>query len=81
VRRAWLWGFDEYAGRDYSHRKAWARERLGQSSSVFAMDICAWAAMSNHYYLVLHVDQRRVNAWTDLGHHRDTHRFLDEMPT
>jgi hypothetical protein len=21
VRRAWLWGFDEYAGRDYSHRK------------------------------------------------------------
>ena len=21
VRRAWLWGVDEYAGRDYSHRK------------------------------------------------------------
>jgi putative transposase len=20
VRRAWLWGFDEYAGKDYSHR-------------------------------------------------------------
>lgn len=27
VRRAWL-GLDEYAGRDYSHRKAWVMERL-----------------------------------------------------
>jgi hypothetical protein len=23
VRRAWLRGFDEYAGKDYSHRKTW----------------------------------------------------------
>ena len=21
VRRAWLWGVDDYAGKDYSHRK------------------------------------------------------------
>jgi hypothetical protein len=27
VRRAWLWGFDEYAGRDYSHRKTWILAR------------------------------------------------------
>ena len=33
VRRAWLWGFDEYAGRDYSHRKDWVIERLAQLSS------------------------------------------------
>jgi len=30
VRRAWLWGFDEYAGRDYSHRKQWVLERLSE---------------------------------------------------
>ena len=30
VRRAWLWGYDDYAGRDYSHRKAWVLERLKQ---------------------------------------------------
>lgn len=30
VRRAWLWGFDDYAGRDYSHRKDWVLERLSQ---------------------------------------------------
>ena len=28
VRRAWLCGFDEYSGRDYSHRKQWVLERL-----------------------------------------------------
>lgn len=29
VRRAWLWGFDSYAGKDYSHRKDWVLDRLG----------------------------------------------------
>ena len=28
VRRAWLWGVDEYAGKDYSHRKQWVIDRL-----------------------------------------------------
>src|SRR5687767_14722653 len=73
VRRAWLWGFDEYAGRDYSHRKAWVIERLTQLSSIFTIDVCAYAVMSNHYHLVVHVDRNRakllttedvVNRWT-----------------
>jgi hypothetical protein len=38
VRRAWLCGYDEYAGRDYSHRKAWVLERLTQLSWMFAID-------------------------------------------
>src|SRR5918993_4604103 len=42
VRRAWLWGFDEYAGREYSHRKAWVLERLAQLTSIFTIDICAY---------------------------------------
>jgi len=64
VRRAWLWGFDQYAGKDYSHRRAWILERLGFLSTMFAVDVCAYAVMSNHYHLVLHVDQRRAHAWT-----------------
>ena len=59
VRRAWLWGFDEYAGRDYSHRKDWVLERLSQLTCIFTIDICAYAVMSNHYHLVVHVDQGR----------------------
>jgi REP element-mobilizing transposase RayT len=62
VRRAWLWGVDEYAGRDYSHRKAWVLERLEFLTAIFAIDICAYAVMSNHYHLVLHVDLPRIRA-------------------
>lgn len=64
VRRAWLWGFDEYAGRDYSHRKQWVIERLEFFAAIFAIDMCAYAVMSNHYHLVLHVDRERALAWT-----------------
>ena len=62
VRRAWLCGIDEYAGKDYSHRKAWIIERMRELSAVFAIDICAYAVMSNHYHLVVHVDRKRAEA-------------------
>lgn len=62
VRRAWLWGFDEYAGRDYSHRKQWVIDRLVLLASIFAIDICAYAIMSNHFHLVLHVDAERIRS-------------------
>lgn len=64
VRRAWLWGFDEYAGRDYSHRKEWVLERLRQLAAIFAIDLCAYAIMSNHYHLVVHVDAARAKRWS-----------------
>lgn len=64
VRRAWLWGFDQYAGRDYSHRKEWVIERLSQLTAMFSVDVCAYAVMSNHYHLVLHVDVRRSKTWS-----------------
>jgi len=28
VRRAFLWGSDEFAGKDYSHRKHWVTDRF-----------------------------------------------------
>ena len=64
VRRAWLWGFDQYAGRDYSHRKTWVLERLAQLTSVFAIDICGYAIMSNHYHVILHVNCTQARTWT-----------------
>lgn len=80
VRRAWLWGFDEYAGRDYSHRKEWVLERLRDLASVFAIDICAYAVMSNHYHLVLRVDQLRAKSWT-ANEVVDQWTKLHSMPT
>jgi REP element-mobilizing transposase RayT len=64
VRRAWLCGVDEYAAKDYSHRKAWVAQRLGQLTAIFAIDICAYAVLSNHYHVVLHVDQTRCASWS-----------------
>lgn len=74
VRRAWLWGFDEYAGKDYSHRKQWIVDRLAQLCDMFAIEVCAFAVMSNHYHLVLYVDAQQTGLT-----HWDTHRFIDEL--
>lgn len=64
VRRAWLWGVDEYAGKDYSHRKHWVIDRLELLSAIFSVQVCAYAVMSNHYHLVLHVDSAKARGWT-----------------
>lgn len=66
VRRAFLWGKDDFSGRDFSHRKAWVIERLGELSQVFSISICAYAIMSNHYHLVLHVDRERAATMSDV---------------
>jgi REP element-mobilizing transposase RayT len=64
VRRAFLCGEDDYSGKSYSHRKSWVLERLQTLSEVFAVDICAYAVMSNHYHLVVHVDKARADSWS-----------------
>ena len=55
-------GFCDYAGRDYSHRKAWVIERLSLLTSIFTIEVCAFAVMSNHYHLVLFVNEKRSSA-------------------
>lgn len=65
VRRAYLCGQDDYSGRNFEHRRVWVIERLRLLSQVFAIDICAYAIMSNHYHLVLHVDEQQANSWSD----------------
>jgi len=52
------------SGRDFSHRKQWVLERLKLLTEMFSIDVCAYAIMSNHYHLVLHVDRARAQAWS-----------------
>ena len=32
-------------------------------ASIFAVDICAYAIMSNHYHVVFHIDREKAESW------------------
>ncbi len=66
VRRAFLWGEDSLTGKNYEHRKEWVIVRLRELAEVFAIDICAYAIMSNHYHLVLRVDRQEAEEWSSV---------------
>mgnify|MGYP003632382199 CR=1 FL=1 len=63
VRRSFLCGIDKYSGQSYEHRRGWVESRLLFLASVFSIDICAYAVMSNHTHIVLHVDKTLAEAW------------------
>jgi len=63
VRRSFFFGIDE-KGRDLNYRKPWFLKRLKLLGQVFAINIPAYAVMSNHYHLVLHIDKARSDSWS-----------------
>ncbi len=65
VRRAFLYGFDTLTRRDYSHRKAWLVDRLRHLSAIFAVEVCAYAIMENHYHTILRTRPDIVARWSD----------------
>src|SRR6056297_177845 len=65
VRRQYLCGVDSQTGRDFSHRRDWIRARIFELTEVFAIQVCAYAVMSNHFHLVLSVDQARAMEWDE----------------
>ena len=65
VRRAFLCGKDQLTGKCYEHRRQWIVNRVRLLCSVFAIDLCAYAVMSNHYHLVVKLNPDETEYWDD----------------
>jgi REP element-mobilizing transposase RayT len=65
VRRAFLCGRDSVTGFNFEHRRAWLETRLLKQAEIFAIDLCAYAVMSNHYHVVLHINSAQQRGWSD----------------
>jgi len=63
VRRAFLCGQDSLTGRDFEHRRQWARDRLEHLASVFAIDCITFSIMSNHTHQILRSRPDIVEQW------------------
>ncbi|MGL5906303.1 MAG: transposase, partial [Shewanella sp.] len=65
VRRAFLCGQDAASKKSYAHRREWVVAKIAQLSQLFAIGICAYAVMSNHYHIVLRVEPQIAHAWAE----------------
>ena len=65
VRRAFLCGDDPLTGKNHDHRKGWIRVRLQELASVFAIEVCGYAVMSNHLHVILRLRPDLGQDWTD----------------
>ena len=63
MRRSWLCGLDKYTRKSFEHRKPWVEKRILELGDIFACGIYAWAVMSNHLHIVVHMSPSTANAW------------------
>ncbi|MBB3170196.1 transposase [Simiduia aestuariiviva] len=63
VRRSFLCGVDSQ-GNNFEHRRQWIEDKILALPQIFAIHVCAFAVMSNHYHLVLEIDAAQSDAWT-----------------
>jgi REP element-mobilizing transposase RayT len=52
-------------GFDFEHRRQWIVDRIKLLSTVFAVDICAYAIMSNHYHIVVRINADAAKQWSN----------------
>ncbi|WP_185067034.1 transposase [Vibrio ponticus] len=60
VRRSFLCGIDPVTEQNYEHRREWIEQKMYALAQLYCIDICAYAIMSNHYHLVLHINRDKA---------------------
>lgn len=65
VQRAFLCGFDEYSGVDYSHRREPIRQLLRYQASVFAVEVGNYNILHNHKHAILRARPDLAANWSD----------------
>lgn len=62
--KEWIGSGNNSSGEDFSHRHQWIVDRIAFLTQVFAIDVCAYAIMSNHYHVVVRVSADNATLWT-----------------
>ncbi|MCG5493566.1 hypothetical protein [Ectothiorhodospira variabilis] len=65
VRRTFLSGQDHATGKSFEHRRQWIEDRIRLLASLFAVEVAAYAVMSNHYQLVVKLEPTQAERWSD----------------
>jgi len=50
--------------RSYDHRRKWIEQRILRLANSFAVDVYAFAVMSNHYHIVVRTSPARSKRWS-----------------
>jgi len=57
TRKAFLCGIDRLTGRSYEHHRGLIEQDMLSLSSIFFIDIAAFAVLSNHIHILVNVNQ------------------------
>jgi len=77
VRRGFLCGYDKFTNTNYEHRRQWLERRIQQVASVYCIQTCSYAIMSNHYHVTVFVNKEQalkltkhqvIDRWKQIHH-------------
>lgn len=65
VRRAYYWGAASLTDECFSKRHHWIADRIAFLTSVFAIDVCDYQVLENHYKVTLNIKRVENRQWSE----------------